>query len=307
MSTGRTAAAVNQTLTNYAQGFAQDRQSEVAEFLAPTVRVSTTIGQYKAYSDKNAFQLVETARATGGGATRLAFEATDPSYDCKPQALEIPIDDDERDAAGDDQLGLEQNKVETLLTSAMIAHENSVVSTVKANLAAVAGIGEWSSANVDPIVEIDSQIEALAEMMGMMPNRILFGLGAWRVFRNHPAVIKRFPGAAMVGVSMDQATGLFLNPAMTGKVGVLSKDTTKFGKTKDAENIVGAEVFVYFANAKPNIYDASMAKTFMGSRGGISAVRVYRDESCRSDVLAIDWSRDIQVTASAAGRRITLR
>ena len=308
MATGRAAASINPTLTAYAQGLAQDLRSAVAEFMAPTVRVPASIGQYKDYDDKNAFQLYATGRALGGPATRIKFEASDQTFNCKPQALEVTIDDAERAAAGDsDPLGLEQSKVATLVSSTTIAHEDAVMTAVKAGATAVAGKGVWSSANNDPVAEIDEQIEALATVMGMMPNRIAFGIGAWRVFRNHPNVIKRFPGAALVGVSMDQALGLFLNPGMAAMVGVLSKDSTKWGQTKDAANIFGAEVFIFFASASPTVYDASFAKTFMGGSGGITAVREYRDESARSDVYAIDWSRDIKITGSACVKRLTIK
>jgi hypothetical protein len=33
---------------------------------------------------------------------------------------------------------------------------------------------------------------------------------------------------------------------------------------------------------------------------------MYRDEKSRSDVLAIDWSNDIQVVGPACGRRLTI-
>jgi hypothetical protein len=35
-------------------------------------------------------------------------------------------------------------------------------------------------------------------------------------------------------------------------------------------------------------------------------VRNYRDESARSDVLAIDWSEDIKICSSIAARRLTI-
>jgi hypothetical protein len=44
----------------------------------------------------------------------------------------------------------------------------------------------------------------------------------------------------------------------------------------------------------------------MGGSGGVDNVRVYRAESNRSDILAVDWSEDIIVTSSACGRRITV-
>lgn len=305
----RTNAAYNGRLTNYAYGLAQDLSSSLAEFIAPTVVVPATIGQYKKYDDKNAFQVFDTSRAIGGGATRLKFEATDPAYNCKPQALEIPIDDAERDAAGDEQVAqqaLEESKVQTVLSTAVISHEDKVISTIKGAVSAVASVGVWSNpANNDPVVEIDAQIKAIATATGRMPNRIVFGLGAWAYFRQHSKVLARFPNAEVAGVSIEQARGLFLNPSIEIRVGVLVKDT-KFGAASAKTNIVGDEVFIFFASPSPTIYDPSFAKSFTGKRGGVTAVRSYRDESARSDIEAVDWSEDIQVVGTALVKRITV-
>ena len=91
----KSASTVNHTLTNYARGIAQDMSSALANFLAPEVPVTSSTGQYKDYSDKNAFQVYDTSRAIGGPAKRIEFAASDPTYNCKPQALEIPIDDND--------------------------------------------------------------------------------------------------------------------------------------------------------------------------------------------------------------------
>ena len=53
----------------------------------------------------------------------------------------------------------------------------------------------------------------------------------------------------------------------------------------------------------PTIYDPSALKTFAGGRGGVSAVREYRDESSRSDIYAVDWSRDVKVTSAISIER----
>lgn len=302
----RAISAVNNTLTNYAQGVAQDLRSALAEFLAPTVRVAASIGQFKKFSGKNAFQISPTARAVGGTATRVKFEATDPTYNCLPQALEVAIDDSERDAAGDDQLGLEQQKVSTLVSSATISHEDQVLTLINGSLSATAGVGVWSDIDKDPVAELDAMIEAIAIKTGMMPNRIAFGLGAWNKFRNHPKVIARQPGAAIIGVSAQQAVNMTLNPALEIRVGVLSKDLAKFGNDKNASNIVGANVYIFTASPNPTTYDPSFAKTFMAGTGGIAAVREYRDEAARSDIYAIDWARDIQVVSTDCAKRISI-
>jgi hypothetical protein len=302
-----TASTVSQTLTNYARGIAQDRASALAEFIAPTVPVGSATGKFKSFNDKNAFQVVATDRAIGGEAKRLEFAATDPDYNCAPQALEIAIDDHERELAGEgDPLGLERAKIETLVTSAVVSHEDKVFTAIKAAVAAVGSKGVWSSASNDPVKELDEQIEAIAIETGMMPNRIVFGVGAWRVFRNHDKVIARQPGAALIGVTNAQAAQMLLNPGVEIRVGVLSKDTAKFGAAKSASNIVGAEVFLYYASGAPTLYDASFAKTFRTRNGGVEAVRQYRSERNRSDILAVDWSEDIQVVSTACVRRLTI-
>lgn len=299
----------NVTLTNYARGIAQDLRSTLADFIAPEVIVPAATGQYKDFSDKNAFQILDTSRAVGGPARRLEFAATDPTYNCLPQALEIPIDDHERDEAGrGDPLHLEQAKTQTLVSSAVASHERKVFNAVAAAIAAVGGIGAWSgAANAnDPIAEIDAQIEALATDTGMMPNRIVIGLPAWAAIRHNPQVIARFPGAASVGVTRNQFASLLLNPDLDIRVGVLSYDENKWGKAKSAKNIVGSELYLFHGNNTPTLYDPGFMKTFRTRRGGVDMVRTYREESSRSDVLAVDWTEDIKLTSAISAKRITV-
>ena len=53
-------------------------------------------------------------------------------------------------------------------------------------------------------------------------------------------------------------------------------------------------------------YDPSFAKTFSIGSNSVESVREYRAESNRSDILAVDWSEDVQVVSAACARRITL-
>ncbi|MBI3986977.1 MAG: hypothetical protein HY343_08665 [Lentisphaerae bacterium] len=302
----RSSAAFNPTLTNYAQGLSQDKASAIAEFLAPTVQVSAIQGHYKKFSDKNSFFIPSTARALGGPATRLAWSATDGDYNCEPQALEAPIDDAERDAAGDQEGIIEEGKTRDLVNTAILAREKNVITIAKAGVAAIAGKGNWTAGANDPVQELDAAIEAISIATGIMPNRMIMGLGAWRIARSHPEVIKRFPGAALIGVTAAQFAALLLNPSIDIRIAVLSQDTSAPGKTATKANIMGDEVFTFIGSATPSLYDASALKTFAGGRYKISAVRVYRAESNRSDILAVDWSEDVQVISTDCIRRHTI-
>jgi hypothetical protein len=305
MST-RTISSLNPTLTTYAQGLSQDLRNAVADFIAPITPVPSSIGQYKQFDEKNMFQIYNTARGLGGPATRIKFGASDPTYNCTPQALEIPIDDAERKAAGtSDPLGMEQNKVRTLVMSSLLARENKV-STAVAAVTAVVGVGAWSVPANDPVEEIDQQIEAIVTATGMMPNRLVFGLGAWRRFRQHALVLKRMPGAELIGVTYSQAAAMLLNPEIEIRVAAMSKDASKWGKTKDAENVFGSSVLVFIGSDNPTQYDPSFMKTFVTQGDQIDGVREYRDETARSDVYAIDWTEDIKETSTSSRRKISI-
>ncbi len=302
----RGTAQYKETLKTYAYGVSQDTNSAIAEFLAPRVQVGVGSGYYKKFSDKNAFQIYDTARALGGHATRIKFEATDGSFNCRSQALEVAIDDAERNDAGDAQQNLEEAKTRTLVISGGVAREKKVVDIVKAGVSAVAGSGKWSDATVDPVLEIDAQIEAISIDTGMMPNAMVIGLGAWRILKNHPMVIKRRPGADNASVDMGVFSSMLLNPSIQIKVGILSRDTTKFGVSKNAVNIVGGEVFLFLRSENPTQYDPGFAKTFSIGASSVEDVYTYREDAARSDILAVDWSEDVQVVSAACARRITL-
>lgn len=303
----RAAASANPILTNYAMGLAQDMASALAEFLAPTVTVPSTIGHYKKFDEKNAFQVYNTARALGGTATRIEFDASDPTYNAQAQALEVTVDDAERDAAAaDDPLALDQSKIRTLVSSTTLSHEAKVTAATVKALTAEAGLGVWSNDTVDPVSELDSLIDAMSQATGMLPNRLVIGIGAWRGFRGNAKVKARQPGAELIGLTTAQMAAMLLNPAIDIRVGILSQDTTKFGKAKAAQNIIGADLLLFIGSSAPTQYDPSFAKTFTGKRGGVTSVRTYRDESARSDVHAVDWSEDIQITGTMCGKRVTV-
>ena len=308
----RSEASVNPTLTNYASGVLNDLQSATADFLAPQVQVPATIGQYKAYDDKNAFQVHDTSRGVGGPARRIFMDVSEPTYNCLPQALEITIDDSERDAAGTiNPLDLEQAKVKTLVQSSVLSHERHVITTVNAAVDAdttdVGGgvMGTWAAAAVDPVVQMDYLIEAIAKATGQLPNAILMGMTAWRRFRNNAKVIEKQPGAALIGLNQGQASAMLINPSMEIRLSTMAYDTTKEGKIRNQAFVNGDDVYIFVRSASPTIYDPSALKTFAGGRGGVSAVREYRDESSRSDIYAVDWSRDVKVTSAISIERIT--
>ena len=295
----------NETLTNFARGLSQDLSKSLAEFIAPTVVTGIASGQYKSFSDKNAFQVPATRRAIGGKANRIGFESEDAYYNCAPNALEITIDAFEREKAGADASMLEQAKTATVVGAARLSHEKAVFDLVRASVAAVESRGNWSSGSVDPINELDEQIESIAIATGMMPNRLVIGLSAFRSLRANAKVVARQPGAAIVGLTTQQLAAMLINPEIEIRVGVLAYDTTKAGKAKSTSLVVGADAFLFCASQSPTPYDPSFAKTFTVSAGNIFDVQMNQEDH-RTDVISVDWSEEIKVVSAACGRRLAI-
>lgn len=300
---------ISQTLTNFARGLNQDLQAgSIAGFMCPDVVTGAAVGKYKKFDDYNAFQDYNTARAPGADPTRIRVDASDADFNCKPHALEATVDESERDEWGEgDPLGIQQIKVRTLVTSAKLAKERRILAAAK-TVTAVSSKGVWSGGNNNPVNEIDEQIEALATEAGMMPNRIAIGLPAWRIIRGHPEVIKRFPGADKVGVTLEQFASLLLNPAIELKVGILAGNTKKVGDStgRAKVNLVGSEVFVFLSQDGASKDDPSFMKCFMTRSGNIDSVGTYSAPNGLWDGIITKWSEDVQVTGAACGRRITV-
>lgn len=305
MPSARSTASYNPTLTNYAQGLSQELTSALANFMMPRVQVPSGSGQFKKFNDKLAFQTYETARALGGTVTRIHFDATDPTYNTKPHGLEIALDDEEREKAGAAHEGaLERNKVSTLVQNASLSREKRIIDLIKANVPAVAGLGDWMDENIDPVAQIDKLVIQINNTIGRMPNRIAWGLNAWAQFRNHKKVRERQPGAAVIGLTHEQANTMFLRP-LQHQVGTLVFDQTKFGRTKNNKQIIGDDVFIFYASDAPDQFDPSFAKCFTTGRGSVDSVMQYRDESSVSDVYRVMWGEDPQIVSTSAVRRIT--
>lgn len=292
----------SETLKNYAFGVAQDVKTSLADFIAPRVPVGMGSGQFKKFNEKNAFQVYDTSRGVGGTATRMAFEAADEFFNCAPNALEVAIDDQEREKAGSADTALEEAKVRTLVINAALAREKKVFDLIKSGVSVAS---TWtSSGSDDPIDLIDAEIEAIANATGLLPNRMVIGLGAWRKIKNHAEVLKRQSGTSNKGVSLEELAGMLLNPTIDIRVGVMAYDTAKMGKAANKQNVVGSEIFIFHGNDNPTQYDPGFAKTFSIGANSVEDVRMYREEKVRSDILAVDWSEDVKVISTLCAKRI---
>ncbi len=298
-------------IREYAQGAAQSAAQPIAGFVAPDVSVGNSNGRYKVYTAKSRFRIPETLRGYGGRATVLDFDASDETYDCQPHSIDVPVDIQAEGSQEDINAALMEAADEAAAVGSL-SHEKRVVDLVQDTLTAVSK--DWG-ANADPVDDIDDQILAVlkaAKYGSLMGVRILFGADAFKVFKNHPAVAKKFvvgTGKGSQGVSLAQPTidaaGELFIGRPESRISAMVYDDAPEGKDEDIEFILSNQILVFATLDSPTRRDPSFMKTFRLRNRWMQPGSYQRDDG-RVEMAKFDWSADVKVTNSSAGKLIEL-
>ncbi len=296
----------NPIIHEYAQGAAQTAIQPVADFLAPTVEVPTSVGRYKKYDEKHRFHIPDTLRGLGGRATELSFDAEDQTYNCEPHALDFPVDKLEELESAQLESAIKEG-ADLIAEVSALAHEKRVIAAAVAALTPVAEV--WGSSD-DPIDDLDGLIldvikaAAYGSLMGV---GVLFGATAWRLFKNADKVRARFTNAvrsAIPNVTTEQASGLLLgNPEV--RCSYMVEDTAKEGETASMSFLLDASVLVFARRESPTRRDPSFMKTFRLA-GQYMVPGSYDRDDGRVEIAKFDWSEDIKTVNAPAGKLITV-
>jgi hypothetical protein len=289
------------TLTNFANGLFNEATDEKSTFIAPVVPTGIVTFSVIDYAKRSGFQTPSGARAIGGDSKAVQSDGDRIDISLKPNGLHDFIDDHELDQAGSQGLALlRQSRTQNLVSQA----GNTRFKDTLAQINSVTGAGiatDWSSSG-DPILEIDTLIEEMNDSTGILPNRILLSLKAWRIFRNHPKVLARYPGKNKVSPSISEAEGFFLTD-----IKILVCTTvfdTKIAATSAITNAMGADLYLFFAESGANIYDNSFVKTFRIRTGMESNVRTSQKDY--GEKLMVDWTEIVYVNNPSAGKRLAI-
>ena len=307
-------ATLNYQLTAYAQGLWNDLAdvTKLAERLAPTTPVPGATGQFKKFDDKNSFLPEKTARSIGGDPTLIGFSATDDTYNCKPQALEVRVDKIERQQAGDAggeasvQL-LDEGKMKALLNKVALGHVVDVVTYVLANATAQTGRGNWSNPDIDPIDQLDEQLLGIAQDCGSTQNvKITMDIASWNTLRNHPKVKARTSFTQIANLSLQQLNDALIYPVDIMAANVVY-DTTRLGQTAAKTRALNGVCLIHYSIPGATVYDASAFKNFtVGPGVPIGNVYTYQAPNNLWTGHLVDWSRDIKLTSSLSVRRLNI-
>ena len=298
-------------LRQFAQGAAQSAIMPVADFIAPTIEVPTSTGRFKKYTEKHRFHIPNTLRTLGGRAAELRFEVTDATYNCEPHALDYPVDNLEQLEAEGLENMIREGAV-AVAEVAALAHEKTDIDL------AVEAVGPGTNATwndaADPVADIDDTILDVIKACkygSLMNIGVLFGASAWNVFKNQAKVRGRFVvgSGAKSGVGLAMPTQANAGELFIGSPEVRTSymvfDDAAEGVAEDVKFLLDSTVLVFARKAQPTRRDPSFMKTFRLMNRFMVPGSYMRDDG-RVEVAKFDWSEDVQISNSAAAKRINV-
>jgi hypothetical protein len=300
---------IDQTLSNVAinhrpEGF-------IADMIAPIVEVPKQSDHYVIFSRADKHRRPSTLRSQGTRPTRVDQNVSSATYFADNYALYSPVTIEER--ANADPIYLNKiinGRTELITDLLMIDWEVRVANMVNSttnvgNSASVAS--EWDGAG-DPLGDINSMIDTVQNASAQRPNKVVFGLDAWKSFRRDSNVRNIIFGNNNGGgyPSTQQVKDIFEVDDVL--IGGAFQNTGAEGLSESLSTIWTDNVLVYYAPPAPTVERPSYMYSFRWAASGLPNMQAERhpfDSRTKSEDIEVGYYQDERVTASDYAGLIT--
>ena len=298
---------IDAALSNVAMGFRPE--GFIADMMAPIVQVPKQTGYYYSFSRADRIRIDDTTRAPGTEARRVTESVASGTYVAKNYALKraTPIEDI---ANADPVLtaGIINGRVELVTGRLLTDWERRValMCTSASNVGSSAAVSSaWNGAG-HPLTDIHAAIDNVHYAQGVHPNRIVFGVEAWKSFRRDSDVRNIIFGTNNGGgyPSREQVANVLDLPPDGVLVGGSFFNSGEEGLSESLSTIWGDSVLVYYAPPAPSIEVPSFMYSFRWAAPGIPSMSVERhpyDTRIKAEELEIGYYQDEKITASGYG------
>jgi len=160
----------------------------------------------------------------------------------------------------------------------------------------------------DPIGDIRTGITNVHDSTGYLANSIVFGVQAWRNFREHADVIDRIYGSmgdsrgARI-VNMLQTASLFEVDRVN--VGGAFQNTADEGQTASLSSIWADHVLVYYAPLKARKDKPSFMYAFRWNKVMTMKAEILQERKKKAESVEVGYYQDEKITASDLSFLIT--
>lgn len=302
---------VDRVLSNLAIGYRPE--GFIADMIMPIVPVPQKAGGFFVFSRADRLRVDTTVRGPATEARKVTESVGTDTYVCKNYALkrEIPIEDVENaDPAINAQII--NGDVELISGKLKIDWERRVTLQVTStsNVGSSAAVSSaWDGAG-HPLTDMLAAVDNVHYANGVMPNRVVFGVEAWKSFHRDSSIRNLIFGTNNGGgyPSQDQVANILGIPAGGVMVGGGFYNAGEEGQSESLSTIWGDNVLVYYAPGAPTIRQPSFGYSFRWNRPRIPNMAVERhpyDTKIKAEAVEIGYYQDEKITGASYGFLLT--
>lgn len=284
----------------------------IADMVFPIVQVSKQSDLYVEWSRADRLRVHDTKRAPATQAKRIYESVSSGTYFANNYALKtaVPIEDYKNaDPIYLDNLneGKAQLVLDGLLLDWEVRQANQVTSG--SNVGSYTAVASaWTGTGADPLGDINTMIDNVQYSTGVRPNRVVFGLQAWKPFRRHSTVRNLIFGNNNGGGYANLADVQSLLEVDQVLVGGAFQNTAGEGLGESLSTIWDDHVLVYYAPMNPSKERPSLGYSFRWAAPGLPNMQVERlpyNNSIKAQELEVGYYQDEKITGASYGGLIT--
>jgi len=300
-STGRD-LHVDRLLSQMAIGYAEN--SMIAGTIAPVVPVDKQGDIYSIFSRADAFRTEEDKRSPGTEANKITRTISSDNYYAQNYALKYPITLEDRENADPVfRQNLWNNAAEYVTDKLMLSWEVRVAALVNAtaNVGSSAGVAsEWdASASSDPIGDITTALDNVHDLTGQRPNRLVFGLDAWRSLRRNDQILDRVYGSTNPQPFATRAQVANLLEVPNIHVGEAFRNTANEAQAETLAKVWGDNVLCAYTPDNPSRDRPSFMYSYRWAAPGLPNMQAERhafDPKTKTEEVEVGYYQDEKIT-----------
>ncbi len=295
---------VDRLLSQMAIGFADN--SVIAGTIAPVVPVDKQGDIYSVFSRADAFRTEDDKRSPGTEANKITRTISSDNYYAQNYALKYPITLEDRENADPVfRQNLWNDAAEYVTDKLMLSWEVRVAALVNAttNVGSSAGVAsEWdAAASSDPIGDITTALDNVQDLTGQRPNRLVFGLDAWRSIRRNDQILDRVFGTSFPQPFATRAQVANLLEVPNLHVGEAYRNTANEAQAETLNKVWGDNVLCCYTPDSASRDRPSFMYSYRWSAPGLPNMQAERhpfDAKTKTEEVEVGYYQDEKITGS---------
>lgn len=283
----------------------------IADMVFPIAPVQKQSDRLVVFSRAEALRTEEDRRAPATEANKIRRTVSSETYFADNYALKYPVTIEDRKNADPVYAQELYNGAARYVTDKLYLNWENRVATQCTNTANVGSSSAVSSAwsdntNSDPLADVNTALDNVADSTGIRPNRVVFGEQAWREFRRNTIVRNLLgKGDSQVGGGYakkeEVANLLEVDQVLVGGSYI---NTGAEGLAESLSQMWADNVLCYYAPMTPSIDVPSFGYSMRWTVAGIPNMQAERhpfDGKTKSEEVEVGYYQDEKIVGSEYG------